>query len=159
MTPWTGACWAPLSVEFFRQEYWSGLPFPSPRDLPNPGIEPGSPALQADSLLSEPPGNFYNTFHTNNALKKQPKNKDNIFNLTLQHLKKFSGTVQLAYRGWHLVNRKEELLQEEGGEVGGGLTEGSAAVGDGGQAAISLMPDADGIGSDSLLGPDAHLHL
>ena len=51
---------APLSLEFSRQEYWSGLPFPSPGDLPNPGIEPGSPALQADSLPSEalgkPPG-------------------------------------------------------------------------------------------------------
>jgi len=43
-------------MEFFRQEYCSGLPFPSPGDLPNPGIEPGSPAVQADSLLSEPPG-------------------------------------------------------------------------------------------------------
>ena len=41
---------------FFRQGNWSGLPFPSPGDLPNPGIEPGSPALQADALLSEPPG-------------------------------------------------------------------------------------------------------
>ena len=41
---------------FFRQEYWSRLPFSSPGDLPNPGIEPGSPALQADALLSEPPG-------------------------------------------------------------------------------------------------------
>ena len=41
---------------FSRQEYWSGLPFPSPRDLPYPGIEPRSPALQTDSLLSEPPG-------------------------------------------------------------------------------------------------------
>ena len=41
---------------FSRQEYWSGLPFPSPGDLPDPGIEPGSPALQADSLLTEPPG-------------------------------------------------------------------------------------------------------
>ena len=41
---------------FSRQEYWSGLPFPSPGDLPNPGIEPRSPALQADTLLSEPPG-------------------------------------------------------------------------------------------------------
>ena len=40
---------------FFRQEYWSGLPFPSPRDLPNPGIEPKSPALEADTLTSEPP--------------------------------------------------------------------------------------------------------
>jgi len=55
-TPWTLAPQAPLSMEFFRQEYWSGLPFPSPRDLPNPGIELKSPALQADSLPSEPPG-------------------------------------------------------------------------------------------------------
>ena len=47
---------APPSVGFSRQEYWSGLPFPSPGDLPNPGIEPGSPALQADTLLSEPTG-------------------------------------------------------------------------------------------------------
>ena len=43
-------------LEFSRQEYWNGLPFPSPGDLPNPEIEPGSPALQADSLLTEPPG-------------------------------------------------------------------------------------------------------
>ena len=53
--PWTVAHQAPLSMEFFRQEYWNGLPFPSPGDLPDPGIEPGSPALQADSLPSEPP--------------------------------------------------------------------------------------------------------
>ena len=45
VTPWTGAYQAPLSMEFSRQEYWSGLPFPSPGDLPNPGIKPGSPAL------------------------------------------------------------------------------------------------------------------
>ena len=50
VTPWTVAHHAPLSVEFSRQEYWSGLPFPSSVDLPNPGIEPGSPALQPDSL-------------------------------------------------------------------------------------------------------------
>ena len=55
-TPWTVAYKAPLSMEFSRQEYWSGLPFPSPEDLPNPGIEPGSPALQADALPSEPLG-------------------------------------------------------------------------------------------------------
>ena len=42
---------------FSRHEYWSGLPFPSPGDLPNPGIEPGSPTMQADTLPSEPPGN------------------------------------------------------------------------------------------------------
>ena len=53
---WTIACQAPLTIEFSRQEYRSGLPFPSPGDLPHPGIEPSSPALWADSLLSEPPG-------------------------------------------------------------------------------------------------------
>ena len=53
MTPWTIACQAPLSMGFPRQEYWSRLPFPSPRDLSDPGIEPGSPALQADSLPTE----------------------------------------------------------------------------------------------------------
>ena len=56
MTPWTVVCQAPLSVEFSNQEYRSGLLFPSPGDLPDPGIEPGSLALQANSLLSEPPG-------------------------------------------------------------------------------------------------------
>ena len=55
VTSWTVANQAPLSMEFFRQEYWSRLPFYSPGDLPNPGIEPWSPALQADSLPSEPP--------------------------------------------------------------------------------------------------------
>ena len=56
VTPWTRALQASLSMEFSRQAYWSGLPFPSPRNLPDPGTEPGSPALQADSLPSEPPG-------------------------------------------------------------------------------------------------------
>ena len=54
-TPWTVAHQAPLSVGISRQEYWSGLPFPSPGNLPNPGIEPVSPALQADSLLLRHP--------------------------------------------------------------------------------------------------------
>ena len=49
------------SMEFSRQEYWSGLPFPSPGNLPNPGIKPRSPALQADSLLAEPQGKHKNT--------------------------------------------------------------------------------------------------
>ena len=56
-TPWTVAHQAPPSMEFSRQEYWSGLPFPYPGDLPDPGIEPWSPALQVDASLSEPPGN------------------------------------------------------------------------------------------------------
>ena len=55
-TPWTLAYQASLSMGFSRQDYWSGLPFPSPGDLPDPWIEPGSPALQMDALLSEPPG-------------------------------------------------------------------------------------------------------
>ena len=55
-TPWTVAHQAPLSIESSRQDYWSGLPFPSPEDLPDPGIEPRSPELQGDSLPTEPPG-------------------------------------------------------------------------------------------------------
>ena len=66
-TPWTVAYQAPPSVGFSRQEYWSGLLFPSPGDLPNPGKEPGSPALRADALPSEPPG----------------KTRDSWFSLTL----------------------------------------------------------------------------
>ena len=65
--PWSVACQAPLSMEFSRQEYWSGLPFSSPGDLPDPGIEPGYPALQADYLSSEPPGK------TLKATKKKKK--------------------------------------------------------------------------------------
>ena len=55
---WTVAYQAPLSMGFSRQEYWSGLPFPSPGDLPDPGIEPGSPTLYTDALPSEPRGNL-----------------------------------------------------------------------------------------------------
>ena len=53
-TLWTIAYQAPPSMGFYRPEYWSGLPCPSPGDLPDPGIEPGSPALEADALTSEP---------------------------------------------------------------------------------------------------------
>ena len=55
VTPWTVACQVPPSMGFSREEYWGRLLFPSPGDLPDPGIEPGSPALQADSLPSELP--------------------------------------------------------------------------------------------------------
>ena len=57
VTLWTVAHQAPPSMGFSRQAYWSGLPFPSPGDLPNPGIKPRPPALWADALTSEPPGN------------------------------------------------------------------------------------------------------
>ena len=63
VTLWTVALQAPLSMGFSRQEYWSGLPFPSPRDLSNPGIEPRSSALQVDSLPSELPGKPPKEFH------------------------------------------------------------------------------------------------
>ena len=55
-TPWTIACQTPLSMGFFRQEYWSGLPFPSPGDLPDPGIEPAAPTLEGRFFITEPPG-------------------------------------------------------------------------------------------------------
>ena len=57
--PWTVAHQAPVSMGFSRQEDWSGLPFPSPGDLPNPGMEPGSPEFEADSLSTEPQGKPY----------------------------------------------------------------------------------------------------
>ena len=69
------ACQASLSVEFFRQEYWSGLTFPSPGDLPDPGMEPGSPALQADSLRLSHKGSLINTNYPLN--KNQTKAKGN----------------------------------------------------------------------------------
>ena len=73
LDPRTVACQAPPSMEFCRQEYWSGLPFPSPGDLPNPGIKPGPPALQADSLLTELRGRprrigVEDSLHCNKAL-------------------------------------------------------------------------------------------
>ena len=55
-SPWTVAYQAPLSMGFFRQEYWSGLPFPPPGDLPDPGIEPVSPAFADRFFTTEPPG-------------------------------------------------------------------------------------------------------
>ena len=64
-TPWTVAYQVPQSMGFSRQEYWSGLPFPSPGDLPDPGIEPRSPALQADALPFEPPGKSHLKYKLN----------------------------------------------------------------------------------------------
>ena len=56
VTPWTVACQAPQSMGFPKQEYWSGLPFSSPGDLPDPGIKPASPALAGGFFTTEPPG-------------------------------------------------------------------------------------------------------
>ena len=68
VTPWTVARQAPPSMGFSRQEHWSGLPFPSPGDLPNPGVEPRSPTLQTDSLPAVPPGKP--------VVKRPPANAD-----------------------------------------------------------------------------------
>ena len=82
--PWTVAYHAPPSMGFSKQEYWSGLPFPSPEDLPKPGIEPGSlaaPALLADSFPNEPPGklNAYTYSEVNSIINwgnEYPKTKE-----------------------------------------------------------------------------------
>ena len=78
-TPWTVAYQAPLSVRFSRQEYWSGLPFPSPGDLPDPGIEPRSPALESDALTSAALGS-----------KKKTEQKQSQVNNNLQRARKHS---------------------------------------------------------------------
>ena len=69
-TPWIVAYQAPLSMEFSRQEYSSGVPFPSPGDLPDPRIEPRSPALQAEALPSEPPGKSFKKIPLTQCLKQ-----------------------------------------------------------------------------------------
>ena len=79
--PWTVAHQAPLSVGISRQEYWSGLPFPSPGDLPDPGIEPSSPALQADSLPSEPPGKPHRTLGGLKSVGNHSKGPLKLFQL------------------------------------------------------------------------------
>ena len=75
VTPWTVGHQAPASMGFSRQEYWSGLPFPSPGDLPDSGIEPGSPALQADILTYEPPGKPKDVVHMYNGILLSNKMK------------------------------------------------------------------------------------
>ena len=76
VTPWTVACQAPLPMGFSRQEYWSGLPFLSPGDHPNPGIEPESPALQTDSLLTELWGKPTHSFPGSSAGKESTCNAE-----------------------------------------------------------------------------------
>ena len=93
MNPWTvGICQAPLSMGFPRHEYWSGLPFSSPGNLPNLGIEPRSPAVWADSLLSEPPGT--------NLLGVYPRSATWYYILksitAVHHIKKLKGKIGLS---------------------------------------------------------------
>ena len=77
-TPLTAAHQAPLCMEFSRQEYWSGLPFPSPGDLSDPGIGPGSPALQADTLLCESPGKPSQSIESRILRHREVKETENV---------------------------------------------------------------------------------
>ena len=67
-TPWPVARQAPLSMEFSRQEFWSGLPFPSPGDLPDPGVKPASAALAGDFFMVEPPGEPHNEGYSSHSI-------------------------------------------------------------------------------------------
>ena len=82
--------WDSPSVGFSRQEYWSGLPFPSPADLPHPGIKPGSPALQVDSLPSEPPGTPW--LETRDAVKHPTRHR------TAPDSQRYSGGQMMTWR-------------------------------------------------------------
>ena len=90
-TPWTVAYKGPLSMEFSRQEYWSGLPFSSPGDLRNPGIKPGSPTMQADALPSEPPGK-----------PCSPKGLTKIFSNTTDQRHQFFGAQPSLRSNFHI---------------------------------------------------------
>ena len=87
-TPWTVAYQAPPSVGFSRQEYWSGLPFPSPGDLPNTGIEPGSPALRADALPSEPPGKLGYTHIPSLSRRRKNSVRDKVISKKWMYLER-----------------------------------------------------------------------
>jgi len=93
VTPWTVARQAPLSKEFPRQEYWSGLPFPSRGDLPDPGIKPRSPALLANSLPSELPGKLPRCVVQSNANKVPASSGSWPFSFE----RPLSGTMATAY--------------------------------------------------------------
>ena len=84
-TPWTVAYQASPSMGFSRKEYWSELPFPSPGDLPDPGIEPGSPTFQTDPLTSEPPGKPYKLLYLL-YMKKLSLNINLVFRSNLSDL-------------------------------------------------------------------------
>ena len=95
-TPWTVAYQAPPSMGYFRQEYWSGVPFPSPGDLPDPGIEPRAPTVQVDALTSEPP-------RKPSIVYKMLIYRENWMHLSLQppmNLYTFQNVGQIERRAW-----------------------------------------------------------
>ena len=121
MTLGTVARQAPLSKGFSRQEYWSGLPFPSPGVLPNPGTEPGSPALQADSLLSEPPGKPSTSFMRCHILCRVLGYHGMLSKtiLTFEYLLGgLTGVVQLSSQ-WRFMQWCEEDTEPQAKRTGG----------------------------------------
>ena len=98
-------------MEFSRQEYRSGLPFPSPRDLPNPGIEPGSPTFQADALTSEPPGKPFTKQEKNSTLL--PRNKYLVIVYMLLKYQELS-SVNMKYNS----NSKNSVLLQIFNDMG-----------------------------------------
>ena len=111
-TPWTIAYQAPPSMGFSRQQYWSGLPFPSPGDLPDPGIEPGSPGFQADTLTSEPPGKSLNcTTHSWIVALLRWRGLSNSMSYAVQgHLSRWD-MVGSSDKMWSTVKENGKLLQ------------------------------------------------
>ena len=97
MIPWTLTCLSPLSMGFSRQEHWSGQPFPSPGDLPDPGVESESPASQADSLLSEPPGKHSTTPDIKKKKKKAKFTLALIFIHILTLIKQYLSVLYVDY--------------------------------------------------------------
>ena len=100
-TPWTIACQAPLSMGFSRQESWSGLPFLSPGDLSNPGIEPRSPALQMDSLPAEPTQKPHSLSHSATRARD--------FNLYRHQMSQQGGNLVMDAIPWAVINSPEAL--------------------------------------------------
>ena len=100
VTPWTVAQQGPLSMGFSRQEYWSGLPWPPPGDLPNPGIKPKCLALQADSLLSEPPGKHLEEKWQRTKYMRDENARQLIINHTWKVREKKSQHWQLLQLYW-----------------------------------------------------------
>ena len=119
---WTVAHQAPLSMGFSRQAYWSGLPFPSPGNLPDPGSEPQSPALQADSLLSESPRKprgYINSHQLNPSVELKPFALD-VHNSILQ-----MGKVRVL---WFLLCKKVFSRNLEGSIFSGSFASESSVV-------------------------------
>ena len=109
VTPWTVAYQAPLFMGFSRQEYWNGWLFPSPGDLPNPGIKPRSPTLEADSLLAEPPGKLKNT-RVGSLSLLQGNFQTQELNWGIMHCRQM--LYQLSYPGssWQIEGKKVETV-------------------------------------------------